>query len=130
MVSTLPSRVRTLPNPGLESKGPNLHLASEGSTPAIGRTTRILFGITIFCLAGMVFAFWLRTVPAGHAGPQLGFNVFYYLFAQIELAGLLIVALLSAGAALWFRRSQGLVGDRLVEKGFLTGWLCLVCAVV
>jgi len=130
MVSTLPSRVRTLPNPGLESKGPNLHLASEGSTPAIGRTTRILFGITIFCLAGMVFAFWLRTVPAGHADPQLAFNVFYFLFAQNEPAGLLIVALFSAGAALWFRRSQRLEEDRPVEKGILTGWLCIAVAVV
>ena len=130
MVSTLPSRVRTLPNPGLESKGPNLHLASEGSIPAIGRTTGILFGITIFCLAGMVFAFWLRTVPAGHPDSQLAFNVFYYLFARNEPAGLLVVALFSAGAALWFRRSQRLEEDRPVEKGILTGWLCIAVAVV
>jgi len=130
MLSTFPSHVRTLPNPGLESKGPNLHLASEGSTPAIGRTTGILFGITIFCLAGMVFAFWLRTVPAGHPDSQLAFNVFYYLFARNEPAGLLVVALFSAGAALWFRRSQRLEEDRPVEKGILTGWLCIAVAVV
>jgi len=130
MLSTFPSHVRTLPNPGLESKGPNLHLASEGSTPAIGRTTGILFGITIFCLAGIVFAFWLRTVPAGHPDPRLAFNVFYYLFAQNEPASLLVVALFSAGAALWFRRSQRLEEDRPVEKGILTGWLCIAVAVV
>jgi hypothetical protein len=130
MLSTLPSRIQTLPNSGLGSKGLNLHVAREGSTPATGRTTRILFGITIFCLAGMVFAFWLRTVPAGHADPQLAFNVFYYLFAQNEPAGLLVVALFSAGAALWFRRSQRLEEDRPVEKGILTGWLCIAAAVV
>jgi hypothetical protein len=130
MLSTLPSRIQTLPNSGLGSKGLNLHVAREGSTPATGRTTRILFGITIFCLAGMVFAFWLRTVPAGHADPQLAFNVFYYLFAQNEPAGLLVVALFSAGAALWFRRSQRLEEDRPVEKGILTGWLCIAVAVV
>src|SRR6266480_59729 len=130
MVSTLPSRIRTLPNPGLESKGPNLHVACGGSTPAKGPTTGILFGITIFCLAGIVFAFWLRTVPAGHPDPRLAFNVFYYLFAQNEPASLLVVALFSAGAALWFRRSQPLVEDRPVEKGILTGWLCIAVAVV
>ena len=130
MLSTLPSRIRTLPNPGLESKGPNLHAAREGSTPATGPTTGILFGITIFCLAGIVFAFWLRTVPAGHPDPRLAFNVFYYLFARNEPAGLLVVALFSAGAALWFRRSQRLEEDRPVEKGILTGWLCIAVAVV
>ncbi len=130
MLSTLPSRIRTLPNPGLESKGPNLHAAREGSTPATGPTTGILFGITIFCLAGIVFAFWLRTVPAGHPDPRLAFNVFYYLFAQNEPASLLVVALFSAGAALWFRRSQPLVEDRPVENGILTGWACIAVAVV
>jgi hypothetical protein len=78
----------------------------------------------------MVFAFWLRTVPAGHADPQLAFNVFYYLFARNEPAGLLVVALFSAGAALWFRRSQLLVEDRPVEKGILTGRVCIAVAVV
>ena len=130
MLSTLPSRIQTLPNSGLGSKGLNLHAAGEGSTPATGRTTRILFGITIFCLVGMVFAFWLRTVPAGHSDPQLAFNVFYYLFARNEPAGLLVVALFSAGAALWFRRSQLLVEDRPVEKGILTGRVCIALAVV
>ena len=130
MLSTLPSRIRTLPNPGLESKGPNLHVACGGSTPATGRTIGILFGITIFCLAGIVFAFWLRTVPAGHPDPRLAFNVFYYLFARNEPAGLLVVALFSAGTALWFRRSQPLMEDRPVEKGILTGWLCIAVAVV
>ena len=130
MLSTLPSRIRTLPNPGLESKGPNLHVACGGSTPATGRTIGILFGITIFCLAGIVFAFWLRTVPAGHPDPRLAFNVFYYLFARNEPAGLLVVALFSAGAALWFRRSQPLVEDRPVENGILTGWACIAVAVV
>ena len=130
MLSTLPSRIRTLPNPGLESKGPNLHAAREGSTPATGPTTGILFGITIFCLAGIVFAFWLRTVPAGHPDPRLAFNVFYYLFARNEPAGLLEVALFSAGAALWFRRSQPLVEGRPVENGILTGWVCIAVVVV
>ena len=130
MLSTLPSRIRTFPNPGLGSKGPNLPVACEGSTPAIGRTTGILFGITIFCLAGIVFAFWLRSVPAGHPDPRLAFNVFYYLFARNEPAGLLVVALFSAGAALWFRRSQSLVEDRPVENGILTGWVCIAVAVV
>jgi len=130
MLSTLPSRIRTLPNPGLESKGPNLHVACGGSTPATGRTIGILFGITIFCLAGILFAFWLRTVPAGHPDPRLAFNVFYYLFAQNEPASLLVVALFSAGAALWFRRSQPLVEDRPVENGILTGWACIAVAVV
>src|SRR5437764_11053666 len=45
-------------------------------------------------------------------------------------AGLLVVALFSAGAALWFRRSQRLEEDRPVEKGILTGWLCIAVAVV
>ena len=130
MLSTLPSRIRTLPNPGLESKGPNLHVACGGSTPATGRTIGILFGITIFCLVGIVFAFWLRTVPAGHPDPRLAFNVFYYLFARNEPAGLLVTALFSAGAALWFRRSQPLVEDRPVENGILTGWACIAVAVV
>ena len=130
MLSTLPSRIRTLPNPGLESKGPNLHAAREGSTPATGPTTGILFGITIFCLAGIVFAFWLRTVPAGHPDPRLAFNVFYYLFARNEPAGLLVVALFSTGAALWFRRSQPLVEGRPVENGILTGWVCIAVVVV
>src|SRR5438132_7634292 len=130
MLSTLPSRIRTLPNPGLESKGPNLHAAREGSTPATGPTTGILFGITIFCLAGIVFAFWLRTVPAGHPDPRLAFNVFYYLVARNEPAGLLVVALFSAGAALWFRRSQPLVEDRPVENGILTGLVCIAVVVV
>ena len=130
MLSTLPSRIRTLPNPGLESKGPNLHVACGGSTPATGRTIGILFGITIFCLAGIVFAFWLRTVPAGHPDPRLAFNVFYYLFARNEPAGLLVVALFSTGAALWFRRSQPLVEGRPVENGILTGWVCIAVVVV
>ena len=130
MLSTFPSHVRTLPNPGLESKGPNLHAAREGSTPATGPTTGILFGITIFCLAGIVFAFWLRTVPAGHPDPRLAFNVFYYLFARNEPAGLLVVALFSTGAALWFRRSQPLVEGRPVENGILTGWVCIAVVVV
>ena len=130
MLSTLPSRIRTLPNPGLESKGPNLHAAREGSTPATGPTTGILFGITIFCLAGIVFAFWLRTVPAGHPDPRLAFNVFYYLFARNDPAGLLVVALFSTGAALWFRRSQPLVEGRPVENGILTGWVCIAVVVV
>jgi hypothetical protein len=130
MLSTLPSRIPTLPNPGLESKGPNLHVARGGSTPATGRTIGILFGITIFCLAGIVFAFWLRIVPAGHPDPRLAFNVFYYLFARNEPAGLLVVALFSAGAALWFRRSQALVEDRPVENGILTGWVCIAVAVL
>ena len=78
----------------------------------------------------MVFAFWLRTVPAGHPDSQLAFNVFYYLFARNEPAGLLLVALFSAGAALWFRRSQPLVEDRPVENGILTGWACIAVAVV
>ena len=43
---------------------------------------------------------------------------------------MLIVALFSAGAALWFRRSQRLEEDRPVEKGILTGWLCIAVAVV
>ena len=130
MLSTLPSRIRPLPNPGLESKGPNLHVACGGSTPATGRTIGILFGITIFCLAGIVFAFWLRTVPAGHPDPRLAFNVFYYLFARNEPAGLLVVALFSTGAALWFRRSQPLVEGRPVENGILTGWVCIAVVVV
>ena len=130
MLSTLPSRIRTLPNPGLESKGPNLHVACGGSTPATGRTIGILFGITIFCLAGIVFAFWLRTVPVGHPDPRLAFNVFYYLFARNEPAGLLVVALFSTGAALWFRRSQPLVEGRPVENGILTGWVCIAVVVV
>jgi hypothetical protein len=130
MLSTLPSRIRTLPNPGLESKGPNLPVACGGSTPATGRTIGILFGITIFCLVGIVFAFWLRTVPAGRPDPRLAFNVFYYLFARNEPAGLLVTALFSAGAALWFRRSQPLVEDRPVENGILTGWVCIAVAVI
>ena len=77
-----------------------------------------------------MFAFWLRALPAGHPDPRLAFNVFYYLFAQNEPAGLLVVALFSAGAALWFRRSQPLVEDRPVENGILTGWACIAVAVV
>ena len=96
----------------------------------MGRTTGILFGITIFCLAGMVFAFWLLSVPAGHPDPRLAFNVFYYLFARNEPAGLLVVALFSAGAALWFRRSRPLAEDRPVENGILAGWVCVAVAVV
>ena len=60
--------------------------------------------IALFSIAGIAFSLWLRTVPAGNPDPRLTYNVFYYLFARHEPAGLLIVTLFNLAAAFFFRR--------------------------
>src|SRR4051794_40969476 len=39
----------------------------------------VSIALATFSLAGVAFALWLRTTPAGNADPRLFFNVFYFL---------------------------------------------------
>jgi len=93
MVSISPPQPAVSPEVSLVSSqtkisGMGEKLSSISARPLIG----ILCGSAVFCLIGIAFAFWLRTVPAGNPDPQLGFNVFYVLFARHEPAGLAVVA--------------------------------------
>ncbi|MBA2623319.1 MAG: hypothetical protein H0U88_06825, partial [Chthoniobacterales bacterium] len=59
---------------------------------------RILLAVAAFSLLGIVFALWLRGVPAGQRDTRNFFNVFYVLFAQHEPLGLGVVALFSVAS--------------------------------
>ena len=98
-----------------------------------GESTRgpkiILYAIALLSVIGIVFAFWLRTVPAGNPDPRLVFNVFYCLFARHEPAGLLIVALFSLVAAFMLSRKQNHSETRNEDVDLAhSRWLCLVAA--
>ncbi len=94
--------------------------------------------IAFFCMVGIALAYWLRTIPAGNPDPRLSYNVFFYLFAHHEPAGLLIVTLFNLAAALFFfRRRQArdeadmtahrAVATKLATHGRL---ICVVIAAV
>lgn len=93
----------------------------------------IVAGVLIcFAALGIGFAFWLRTVPAGMADPRLAYNVFYYLFAHNEPAGLaLVIAFNIVGIFLLYRRCSA-TGSELSRKNARAIVICLaavVCAI-
>lgn len=124
MVSTSEPHTRTLPELPITSASEIQRSRGESTLgPKI-----ILYAIALLSLIGIVFAFWLRTVPAGNPDPRLAFNVFYALFARHEPAGLLIVALFSLLAALALSRRQNQTDTRNGDVD-LARWLCPAAAI-
>ena len=66
---------------------------------------KISIVIAIAAAIGSGFALWLRTQWVGHPDPRNWFNVFYFLFARNEPAGLAIVAVFTAVSLGWLWRS-------------------------
>jgi hypothetical protein len=93
MVSASPPHATALP--ATEVAGPRTTLAA----PRIAAALLVLLSVL-----GIAFAYWLRTVPAGMADPRLTYNVFYYLFAHNEPAGLTLVLLFNVAALFLLRR--------------------------
>jgi hypothetical protein len=105
----------------------------SGPVPAGDRSLRgsrfILGGIALFSLLGVALSFWLRRIPAGNPDPRLAFNVFYYLFARHEPAGLSIVASFAVTAAMLLGWRRDFFSSRFAEF-FLKNrrWTCLAVA--
>ena len=76
----------------------------------------VLASLAALSVGGIAFALWLRTVPAGNADPRFFFNVFYFLFAHNEVAGLAIVAVFSSVAAGFLFRSRERPHGSQIEK--------------
>lgn len=94
--------------------------------PPIG----ILCGLAVFCLIGIAFAFWLRTVPAGNPDPLSWFNVFYVLFARHEPAGLAVVSVFSLIAAVGLVRGGNATGQRCDQNPNRAGLFCVLLATI
>jgi hypothetical protein len=90
----------------------------------------ILWGLGVFCLVGIAFAFWLRAVPAGNPDPRFGFNAFYVLFARHEPAGLAVVAIFSLIAARGLLRGGDAAGQQCDQNPNRAGLLCVLLATI
>jgi hypothetical protein len=131
MIPAAHSHARTLPDLGLaapEMPADEVRIATTSAS--VGAPVIILCAIALFAFAGIAFAFWLRTVPAGNPDPRLTFNVFYFLFARNEPAGLLVVASFSLVTSLIFLR-KGVPNEALQnEVAGPTSWLCASAAII
>jgi hypothetical protein len=116
MSSVSQTHTAVLPEFPLVSSDAKISGIGEDSSPISARPpVGILCGLAIFCLIGIAFAFWLRTVPAGNPDPRSWFNVFYVLFARNEVAGLAVAALFSSAAVWWIshKRTKALLGGAM-----------------
>ncbi|MEY2545265.1 MAG: hypothetical protein QOG48_382 [Verrucomicrobiota bacterium] len=125
MLSTSEPHARVLPELSVPIT-PAIPRAESRARTGAPRT--ILFLVAGFALLGVAFAFWLRQVPAGNPDPRLAFNVFYYLFARNEPAGLALVALFSILSALVFFRQKSSAAALANEDVDLPRWICPVIA--
>ena len=131
MVSIFPPNRVVSPEVSLVSSQAKINSIGEKSSPVLARPLiGILCGSAVFCLLGIAFAFWLRTVPAGNPDPQLGFNVFYVLFARHEPAGLAVVAVFSLIAAVGLVRGGNVAGQQCDQNPNRAGLVCVLLATI
>ncbi len=131
MVSISPPHTAVLTEFPLVSSETKVGGIGEGSMriparPPIG----ILCGLGVFCLIGIAFSLWLRTIPAGNPDPQFLFNAFYVLFARNEPAGLAIVAVFSLIAAVGLLRGDDKAGRQCDQNPNRAGLLCVLLAAI
>ena len=131
MSSVSQTRTAVLPEFPLVSSETKVGGIGERSAPIPARhPVAILCGLAVFCLIGIAFSLWLRTVPAGNPDPRLLFNVFYVLFARHEPAGLAVVAVFSLIAAVGLLRGGNAAAQQWNQNPNWAGWLCVLLATI
>ena len=118
----MPAAIEPRPEvlPSLVANG-DAHSHFQRRSPA----TTICGSFGVFALFGVAFALWLRQVPAGNPDPRFWYNVFFFVFARNEPAGLLIIAGFSIACALFLQ-----FGSRPAKSNNpnLPQWICPAAA--
>src|ERR1700730_10068193 len=104
--------------------------ASREADVAAGSLKIIPCLLALFTLLGIALAFWLRSVPGGNPDPRLTYNVFYFLFARHEPAGLLIVALFNLATAFLLFRKKIRAGNIFGKNADCAGRICVAIALI
>jgi hypothetical protein len=86
--------------------------------------------LALFALLGIALAFWLRRVPGGNPDPRFTYNVFYFLFARYEPAGLLVVALFNLATAFILLRKKMQAGNILGKHAEYAGRICVAISLL
>lgn len=131
MVPAAHSRARILPD--LEFAAPKMpgdEAQIDRTSASVGAPIIILCAIALFAFAGIALAFWLRTIPAGNPDPRLTYNVFYFLFARHEIAGLLVVACFNLAAAFFLLRARSTMEESQGDHMTRAGQICAAVAVI
>jgi hypothetical protein len=131
MSSVSQTRTAVLPKFPLVSSETKVGGIGKKSAPISTRhPAAILCGLAVFCLIGIAFSLWLRTVPPGNPDPRFLFNAFYVLFARHEPAGLAVVAVFSLIAAVGLLRGGNAAAQQCDHNPNRAGLLCVFLATI